>query len=191
MRGWVLVSPDRHENPNNYRTELFELKLDGSATIRHFGHAGTSAAVTNSAYPYGCASPDGKKIAFNSDWYFMGAHNNARYDGRAYIVEYVEGANKIASGKKTEASLTWKLSQNYPNPFNPTTMIDYTLPTDGMTKLSIYNVLGQEVKVLVNENMRAGSYSTPFDGSNLSSGIYFYKLESNNQMQVKKMLLLK
>ncbi len=191
MRGWVLVSPDRHENPDNYRTELFELKLDGSATIRHFGHAGTSAAVTNSAYPFGCASPDGKKIAFNSDWYFMGAHNNARYDGRAYVVEYVGGANKIALNEKNKNNYTWKLSQNYPNPFNPTTMINYTLPNDGMTKLVVYNVLGEQVKVLVNDHMQAGSYTTPFDGSNLASGIYFYKLQSNNHVEVKKMLLIK
>ncbi len=191
MRGWVLVSPDRHDIPNNYRTELFELKLDGSGTIRHFGHAGTSAAVTNSAYPFGCASPDGKKIAFNSDWYFLGAHDNARYDGRAYIVEHVGGANKIASNKKNEINLTWKLEQNYPNPFNPTTKIEFTLPADGITKLVVYNILGQQVKVLLNEYMQAGSYSTPFNGSNLSSGIYFYKLQSNNQMQIKKMLLIK
>ena len=191
MRGWVLVSPDRHDDPNNYRTELFELKLDGSGTIRHFGHAGTSAEVTNSAYPFGCASPDGKKIAFNSDWHFMGAHSNPQYDGRAYIVEHVEGANKIASDKKTEANLTWKLSQNYPNPFNPTTTINFSLRTKGMTKLVVYNTLGQEVKVLLNENMQAGLYSVPFDGSSLTSGVYFYKLQSSNQVEVKKMMLLK
>ncbi len=83
------------------------------------------------------------------------------------------------------------LEQNYPNPFNPTTMITYSLPNDGMTKLVVYNVLGEQVKVLVNEHMQAGSYTTSFDGSNISSGVYFYKLQTNNQVQIKKMLLLK
>jgi hypothetical protein len=60
-----------------------------------------------------------------------------------------------------------------------------------MTKLVVYNILGQQVKVLLNEKIRAGSYSVPFDGSNLTSGTYFYKLQSNNQIQIKKMLFIK
>ena len=83
------------------------------------------------------------------------------------------------------------LSQNYPNPFNPTTTITFKLGKEGMTSLTIYNVLGQKVKVLLNEVLQAGIYSVPFNGEKLPSGIYFYKLQANNQIQVKKMLLAK
>jgi hypothetical protein len=97
----------------------------------------------------------------------------------------------VKKERKIAAPSEYVLEQNYPNPFNPTTVINYSLPKSGMVRLSVFNILGQEVKVLVNREMGTGSYSTEFNGSNLSSGIYFYKLESNNQIQVKKMLLLK
>lgn len=96
----------------------------------------------------------------------------------------------IVTVERNQLSKT-ELYQNYPNPFNPTTVINYTLSLDGMTKLSIFNILGQEIEVLINKQMRAGSYSIPFDGSNLSSGVYVYKLQLNNQTQVRKMLLMK
>gem|GEM_PF-3970509 len=85
----------------------------------------------------------------------------------------------------------FSLEQNYPNPFNPTTSIDFTISVEGITKLEVYNTLGQKVKTLLNEKMHVGSYSVPFDGSRLSSGIYFYKLQSKNVIKIKKMILLK
>ncbi len=86
---------------------------------------------------------------------------------------------------------SYSLSQNYPNPFNPSTEINFTIPVTGNTTLAIYNVLGQKVKTLVNKEMSAGSYTYQFDASNLSSGIYFYKLQSNDYSSIKKMMLLK
>ncbi len=83
------------------------------------------------------------------------------------------------------------LSQNYPNPFNPTTEMNFSIPVSGNTTLAIYNVLGQKVATLVNEELSAGSYKYQFDASNLTSGIYFYKLQSNDYSQVKKMMLIK
>ncbi len=85
----------------------------------------------------------------------------------------------------------YKLSQNYPNPFNPTTEISFSIPVSGNTTLAVYNVLGQQVATLVSQELTAGSYKYQFDASNLTSGIYFYKLQSNNYSQVKKMMLLK
>ncbi len=85
----------------------------------------------------------------------------------------------------------YALSQNYPNPFNPTTEINFSIPASGNTSLAIYNVLGQKVATLVNEQLSAGSYKYQFDASNLTSGIYFYKLQSNDYSQVRKMMLLK
>jgi len=87
--------------------------------------------------------------------------------------------------------LTFDLDQNYPNPFNPSTNIKYSVPETGSVKLSIYNALGEEVAVLVNGIVQAGFYEVTFDASNLPSGAYYYRLQSDNLNQVMKMLLLK
>ncbi len=83
------------------------------------------------------------------------------------------------------------LEQNYPNPFNPSTLIKYSIPTDGFVSLDIFNLLGQKVATLVNENMKAGRYEVNFDASGLSTGLYIYTLKSGNFISTKKMILLK
>jgi hypothetical protein len=83
------------------------------------------------------------------------------------------------------------LYQNYPNPFNPITNIQYCIGSPGLVRLKIYDILGKEVAILVNEEKPAGRYSIEFNGSSLASGVYFYKLETGEFIQVKKMLLLK
>jgi len=91
-----------------------------------------------------------------------------------------------------EVPFTYRLSQNYPNPFNPVTTIKYGLPKYGNTSLTVYNITGQVVKTLVaNEFKDAGTYEVTFDASNLSSGVYFYTLESGSFKETKKMLLVK
>jgi Subtilase family/Secretion system C-terminal sorting domain len=83
------------------------------------------------------------------------------------------------------------LNSNYPNPFNPTTKISFSLPQSAEISLKVYNVLGREVKNLVNEVKEAGVYSAEFDASNLSSGVYYYTLSSGDFTQTKKMILVK
>ena len=83
------------------------------------------------------------------------------------------------------------LSQNYPNPFNPTTQISFSLPSSSDINLSIYNGNGQMVKTLVNENMVKGVHSVEFNGEELNSGLYFYRLTTNEQTITKKMILVK
>lgn len=85
----------------------------------------------------------------------------------------------------------YKLYQNYPNPFNPSTNLEFEIPNLGFVSLKVYNSLGIEVAVLVNESKPAGRYTAVFDGSNLSSGIYFYKLEAGDITETKSMILLK
>jgi hypothetical protein len=85
----------------------------------------------------------------------------------------------------------FKLYQNYPNPFNPVTKISYDLPKSGFVSLKVYDMLGREVTTLVNEVKKEGSYLVDFDGSNLASGVYFFKLKSNDFVDIKKMILLK
>jgi len=97
----------------------------------------------------------------------------------------------------TEIPLKFSLSQNYPNPFNPNTMINYELAFSSIVKLKVYDILGKEVISLVNEKQNAGKYSVSFNGSNLSSGLYYYKLESGSPSEngyfidTKKMILIK
>ena len=85
----------------------------------------------------------------------------------------------------------YSISQNYPNPFNPSTIIRYDLPKEGMVSIKIYDMLGREVKTLVNEYKRAGSYNIEFNASKLTSGIYFYRLISGKFTQTNKLVLLK
>jgi Secretion system C-terminal sorting domain len=85
----------------------------------------------------------------------------------------------------------YSLSQNYPNPFNPTTKINFALPKQGLVTLRIYDVLGREVRTLVNEVKSAGTYSVDFNASEYSSGVYFYRLESNGFSDIKRMMLIK
>lgn len=85
----------------------------------------------------------------------------------------------------------YSLKQNYPNPFNPTTNIVYSIPKSGFVTIKIYNILGQEVRVLANRMMNPGTYNVSFDASALNSGVYFYSLSVDNFTQVKKMMLLK
>jgi len=91
------------------------------------------------------------------------------------------------------APLTFSLAQNYPNPFNPSTVINYQLPVAGLVTLKVFDVLGNEVVTLVNEEKNAGSYNAQFTMNNvqLSSGIYFYKLQAGSFVDTKKMILLK
>jgi hypothetical protein len=85
----------------------------------------------------------------------------------------------------------YALLQNYPNPFNPTTTIKFSIPNAGATTLKVFDVLGREVRTLLNEQKNAGSYSVQFDMKNLSSGVYFYRLQSGNFVESKKMILMK
>ena len=91
----------------------------------------------------------------------------------------------------TETPVSYNLSQNYPNPFNPVTKINYALPKQGLVSMKVYDILGKEVATLVNEVKNAGNYSVEFNASNLSSGIYFYKISVNGFSEVKKMTLIK
>ncbi|MCY7361605.1 MAG: T9SS type A sorting domain-containing protein, partial [Ignavibacteria bacterium] len=85
----------------------------------------------------------------------------------------------------------YSLSQNYPNPFNPTTKINFSVPVNSLVKLKIYNVLGKEVMTLINDQKPAGNYAAEFNGANLSSGIYFFRMEAAEFVDVKRMMLIK
>ncbi|MDD5766214.1 MAG: T9SS type A sorting domain-containing protein [Candidatus Marinimicrobia bacterium] len=85
----------------------------------------------------------------------------------------------------------FSLSQNFPNPFNPTTRIEFEIAEKAAVNLTVFDIFGHSVKTLVNESKSAGHYSVTFDGSDLSSGIYFYKVVAGNQTMTRKMVLTK
>ena len=87
--------------------------------------------------------------------------------------------------------VSFDLAQNYPNPFNPSTSINFDLPDDGHVTLKVFNVSGKEVATIVNDNRTAGYYTVKFNASGLSSGIYYYRLESNGASKVMKMAVIK
>ncbi|MCX6164625.1 MAG: T9SS type A sorting domain-containing protein, partial [Ignavibacteriae bacterium] len=97
------------------------------------------------------------------------------------------GINNISS----EIPDKYVLYQNYPNPFNPNTNIKFAIKDFTFVSLKIYNILGKEVATLVNENLKAGIYEVPFSNNRISSGIYFYKISTDNFIEIKKMLLIK
>lgn len=90
-----------------------------------------------------------------------------------------------------EIPKVYALYQNFPNPFNPTTNINFDLPRVSMTRITVYDLLGREVDVLANEVLAAGKYNINFNASNLSSGVYFYKIESGDFVDKRKMIIVK
>ncbi len=113
---------------------------------------------------------------------------NGGYSGNG---RFCNGTVEVGSEEDTKVPKEFSLSQNYPNPFNPVTIISYQLPESGFVTLKIYDILGNEVEILINEEKPAGSYDITFDASNLPSGIYYYKLTSGSFVETKKMVLLK
>ena len=166
------------------------------------------SAVTFSNVNRGYAVSDGK-ILFTSDggasWIVQYSDNNyysavqflnldvgfvAPYGG--YILKTTTGGIISNFGPdQTETADEFNLKQNYPNPFNPVTNLEFGISKLEFVSLKVYDVLGNEIKTLVNEMKTPGVYNVEFDGSNLPSGIYYYKIAAGNFSEVRKMMLLK
>ena len=127
-------------------------------------------------------------------WYYIST-NDAGDSIAIYLIRAYASAKDSTFKPDTSATptipLEYQLMQNYPNPFNLTTRIDFTIPKTGNVKITVYNQLGQKVQVLTNRAYQAGSNYVFFDGANLSSGVYFYRIESGSFSSAKKMIFLK
>lgn len=117
-------------------------------------------------------------------WYYgAGFSESYKWRGQA-IIDNVEQSDQTIMNK-------FALLQNYPNPFNPITNISYTIPKSSFVKIIVYDILGNEVKILVNENRSKGEHKIQFDASSLSSGIYYYRIFYNDDSITRKLMLLK
>lgn len=138
-----------------------------------------------------------------TEWQLEGLDPNIRYYWRVssqtpdydspYSNVSMFTTEEVSDVEETELPTIFSLSQNYPNPFNPTTTIKFSIPaeTHGRTTLQVFDILGREVKTLVNKNFSSGNYEVNFDASNLPSGIYYYRLEAGDYSESRKMILLK
>ncbi len=152
-----------------------------------------------------------QKKTLNTDWtdiiFINGNGTSTKSHEYSYVDENLEAGNysyrlkqidfngsyeysKVVEAE-VEDHVNFELAQNYPNPFNPSTNIDFSIPSNENVRLSVYNVLGQEIKTLFNGFMKSGNHTINFNAVNLNSGLYFYKLELNGVSLVKKMLHVK
>ncbi|MCS6990104.1 MAG: T9SS type A sorting domain-containing protein, partial [Chloroherpetonaceae bacterium] len=147
-----------------------------------------SSYRTNEALRGLGTSSSGKKYAY------LDADERLR-SGRTYFYKLMDvdfdGRVTELAVKEVGMPREYSLGQNYPNPFNPTTTIEFSLRREGWTVLEVFNVLGQRVATLVNENLKAGGYRVEFKAAGLSSGAYFYRLRSGGFVATKKMMLVK
>jgi hypothetical protein len=120
---------------------------------------------------------------------------NAPVNKKDTIDFLITDANGLMMTKQFIFSYTgpkeFKLEQNFPNPFNPSTTIQYQLPRDSRVTLKVYDILGSEVVTLVNEEQQPGYYEVQFNAANFASGMYVYRLQANEYVSVKKMLMIK
>ncbi len=144
---------------------------------------GTSWIPFNTGWDYKFIQVN--SLALNNNYIFAGTNSEGIW--RIPVLQVVTGIEK--SNKNLPTS--YSLQQNYPNPFNPSTTIQYQIPKSGLVTLKVYDVLGREVKTLVNQYQNVGSHEINFNAANLSSGVYFYQLRGGNFVSTKKMILLR
>jgi len=161
---------------NNSGFEVYR-KLATATNYSKIGFIkGNGTITTTSSYSFADRNLSSGKYSYQ----IKQIDNNGNY-------EYFNLENEVIVGIPEK----YELSQNYPNPFNPSTKINFSIPKDSKVSLQIYDMLGKEVKTLVNEYKAAGYYTVDFNAGNLTSGIYFYVIRTDNFTQSKKMILIK
>jgi hypothetical protein len=165
------------------RYDYLTLKYSSSGTqLWEMRHHSTSATIDS--------KPAALDIDEAGNVYVTGFGNGATGNEDIITIRYEEVMTGV-TGNTNSTPEGFELKQNYPNPFNPSTKISFSIPTAGMTTLKIYDMAGKEVAQLVNGNMNAGSHEFNFDAKGLSSGVYFYTLQSGDFVETKKMNLVK
>jgi hypothetical protein len=148
----------------------------------------TGSPITTNMVSYLFITPSGNALTVTAA--DPNASDNGTIDAEDVSWSYGNGTPSDVE-QIEELAADFNLSQNYPNPFNPTTNIRYSIPEASHVSLKVYDVLGNEVAELVNEELNAGVYNSAFNAANLSSGIYFYTLRAENFTATKKLMLVK
>jgi photosystem II stability/assembly factor-like uncharacterized protein len=174
---------------NNYTYEYTDIFYIDDTHIYVCGADGriyyTQNRGTNWFYQY-----TADEHALNGIYFTDATHGFSVGNGGTILRTTTAGTISVGNTSLT-LPLEYKVYQNYPNPFNPVTKITYDIMKSGNVKLIVFDVLGREISTLVNQQQTAGSYSVEFNGVNLSTGIYFYRLEVNGYVEVKKMMFMK
>ena len=168
----------------DFSNPLFTIESDndGSATAL----TGTYAVIDSTLKDLGVLSGE----SIDLKWTVMAvASDSTRMAENAFNISFTTMIG--VSNEPEELPLTFKLNQNYPNPFNPTSTIQFTLPQSGDVRLDVFTITGQLVTTLVNTRMGSGEHSVTFDGSNLASGVYIYRIMAGKNIQTKRMTLIK
>jgi hypothetical protein len=165
--------------------------------ISSFSAFAQNSQVTWSSFAggFGVSSSENSTVTSSAGIPFVGSTENG---SSGIISGFLTNYSLLITDVKDEQEIiptVYKLNQNYPNPFNPSTIINYQIPEEGFVTLKIYDILGKEVKTLVNENKPAGNYNIHFDASSasggLASGIYIYRLTAGSFISTKKMTMIK
>ena len=194
---WSAVSGNLEQNPdgsgNGPSVRVVKI-LNLSGNIIYY--AGTSTGL------YAATSLNG----MSTTWIQQGTNNIGMVDAETIDARNLDGTvvvGTFGSGvystqytttaikEKNNVPVSYSLLQNYPNPFNPSTIIKYSVAKTGPVTLKVFDILGKEVQTLVNEQQTAGNYSITFNAGNLSSGVYFYRMQSGSFVQTKKLILIK
>jgi photosystem II stability/assembly factor-like uncharacterized protein len=196
----VFYSKDKGLTWANVTGDLHPTFIGGIAAARLPGHPGRTflaACLNNAVYTSTEGGLHWEKASAGLPYTFsanlMTADQDYLYLNLPGVFRLPWSQVTVTSVKNTPAALpvAFSLSQNYPNPFNPTTTIRYQVPGISDVKLTVYDILGREVSVLVNERQTPGTYQVKFDGSNLASGVYLYRLMAGSFVQTRKLLLLR
>ena len=204
------VAFDNYEIPqqgDNFFRLLFELRNDGSTSTATAVSAVVSTTDTNvtdiqGVLAFGNIAPGQVKSTSTSFSLRYNTQNNPSSidfivhifsNGRFFWRDSFTITLPITGIVENEVNLPleYAIKQNYPNPFNPTSTINYSIPKNSFVTLKVFDLLGSEIATLVNNLQPQGNYDIEFDGNQLTSGIYFYRLQAGEFVETKKMVLIK
>ena len=187
---WTIDESNPSENFRIYRTygrryNTYQLIAELPSETRSYIDSYRLEANTDYYYYLSCVGPYQPGGPATPP----GRLESSRFYTQTYDPVVVSIGTSVDDG--SNSVLTYSLSQNYPNPFNPNTVINFSFPETGYIKLKVYDILGNEVATLVNEEKTPGNYSVEWDASSIASGVYVYRLQAGSFLQTRKMILMK
>jgi len=176
LTGWIF-------NPTLNRVEVLTIKVDENAVEKWRLVMGAQNSISNAGYAIKQTNDTGYIIVGYSEY------PNYPQSDKYYVIKlFPENINSVTTNN---LSVNFIINQNYPNPFNPSTTIKYQISNLSFVTIKVYDVLGNELETLISEEKPAGTYEVIFDASNYSSGVYFYRLQAGDFVEIKKMVLMK